>query len=265
MLLSPDKEKMCLLFLDHINFARNMTLKPDDLDKLTGRCRSENGEYYFDIIIHNDRLFRKEANQWGLYYYPVSDSSFIGTWEDISNTSTYCRNSQGKVFKIVDKQSNVKTPQILWIQDSLVAKAEKLLESNRLEEALMAFHEAYSENPEHYYLSYYIRHLEFILGMEDEKIEPFLESFTGDYRRPSGYIITIFKEGDRLFGRTMSGNTYECLPMSEVQFMIPSMYFNTLEFVKVDNKIVGVDDIMLKRDVVYMEKISEQTLSSQDK
>ena len=93
--------------------------------------------------------------------------------------------------------------------------------------------------------------------MEDEKTQPFLESFTGDYRRPSGYIITIFKEGNRLFGRTMSGNTFEFLPMSKVQFMIPSMYFNTLEFVKVDNKIVGVDDIVLNRDVVYMEKITE--------
>jgi tetratricopeptide (TPR) repeat protein len=265
MLLSPDKEKMCLLFLDHIKFAREKNLKPADLDEFTGRCRAENAEYYFDMIIHNDRLFRKEANQWGYYYYPVSDTSFIGTWEDISNTSMYYRNSQGKAFKLFDKYTNIETPQILWMQDSLILKAEKLLESNRLEEALMAFQQANSENPEHYYLSYYIRYLEFILGMEDEKIEPFLESFTGDYLRPSGYIVTNFKEGNRLFGRTMSGNAYELLPMSEVQFMIPSFYFNTLEFVKVDNKIVGVDDIVLKRDVVYMEKITEQALSSQNK
>jgi hypothetical protein len=35
--------------------------------------------------------------------------------------------------------------------------------------------------------------------------------------------------------------------------------------VKVDNKVVGVDDIVLNRDAVYMERINEQALSSQNR
>ena len=272
MLLSPENEKMYLLLLDHINFARNKTLKLDDLQKYTGRCRNENGRYYFDMIIHKDLLFRKEANQWGCFYYPVSDTSFIGIWEygagvlqkDGFNTSSYYTNGQGKVFKVIDKLNNNNSPFINWKQDSLILNAEKILEPNRQQESLIAFQKAYSENPEHYYLANYIQHLEFIQSQEYEKIEPVLEAYTGEYFFNDFFYVEILKVGNQFFDKSESNRIFKLLPLSEDQFMIPSKYSLIVEIVKEDNQIVGFKYIYINGDEFYFERTSEQTLASQN-
>jgi len=258
--------------LDHINFARNKTLKSDDLQKFTGRYRKEGSEYNIDYFIHNDHLLRKAANLMGSFNYPISDTSFVWLYRYYGGSygyfgglygyynASFCINRQGKVFKLIDKWSDRQSLSTYWKQDSLILDAEKLLESNRHQEALIAFQKAYSENPEHYYLSNYIQHLEFIQSHEYEKIKPVLESYAGEYGD-----VKIFKEKNQFFLKDYWSRDYELLPLSEDQFMNPSAYYYHIKIVKEDNQIRGLKFIVINGEEYFFERTVEKALANQNK
>ena len=66
-------------------------------------------------------------------------------------------NNQGNVINVVIKQRNVPDPKIVWKEDSLILNSRNLLNSGKITEVLAAFRRAYNQNPEHYYLSHFIR------------------------------------------------------------------------------------------------------------
>ena len=260
ILLSPENEEPLSLVLDHINFARNKSLKPDDLQKFTGRYKIDFSEYYADFFIHNDHLMKKADNMVGSFHYPVSDTSFVGffgaVYESLESfNSSFCINEQGKVFKFIDNMSNNTSPITYWKQDSLILQAEELLESNRHQEALNAFQKAYSENPEHYYLANFIKHLEFIQSEEYEETKSVLETYKGEYGD-----LKIFKEDDKFF-IDVNSLVYRLLPLSEDQFMNPSSYNYILQMVIEDNQISGFKAIVNNGDEFFNERTSEQTLA----
>lgn len=254
ILHAPENEEMWLLFLDHINFARSNTLTPGDLQKFAGRYRLDVGELYYDNRIYNDHLFSDPANQLGYFAYPVSDTSFIGdSGDDIYIISSFSTNGQGEVYKVTELQSNIPNPYTSWKQDDLILYAEKSLESERHQEALIAFQKAFAENPEHYYLLNYIKHLEFIQSQEYKGTIPVLESYTGTYGN-----VKVFKKNDQLYVEPFLGLNFKILPMSEDQFMIPSSYFTYMEFLKENNQIMGVKAIMNDGREFITEKTSDR-------
>jgi len=257
ILISPENEKQWSLMLDHINYARNKTLKPDDLQKLAGKYRVDGSELYFETVIHNDNLFRKAANQGGLFHYPISDTSFAGDYGNIS--FSFYINSQGKVSKLINKDYNFNITSTLWKLDSLIIRAEELLELNKHQEALIAFQKAYSENPEHYYLANYIKHLEFIQSEDYEKSKSILESCIGDYG-----AAEISKEKNLFFAKEPSSLYFKILPLSEDQFMNPSRYFLILKIVKEDNQIRGINVILNNGNEFFFERTVKKALASQN-
>ena len=52
---------------------------------------------------------------------------------------------------------------------------------DKKEEALIAFHNAYDKNPQHFYLKEYIKHLEFVLDSNNKNALKKLKSYTGRY------------------------------------------------------------------------------------
>jgi hypothetical protein len=164
---------------------------------------------------------------------------------------------------VIDKQSNISDPHKFWKQDSLILNAEELLESDRYTEALIAFRKAYVENPEHYYLDHYIKHTEFILGPEYETNIPVLESYTGEYLHDNYGTVNIFKEDNQFFVRRHTRDDYKMLPLSEDQFMFPSVYQYTYEFVKEDDRILGFKVISIHGNEYFFAKTSTPTQSSQ--
>jgi len=254
ILHAPVNEELWLLFLDHINFARSNPLKPGDLQKFAGRYRFESGELYYDNRMHNDHLFSDPANQLGYFMYPVSDTSFIGdSGDDIYISSSFYTNGQGEVYKVTESQSNFPNPYTSWKQDDLILDAERFLESERHQEALIAFQKAFAENPKHYYLPNYIKHLEFIQSQEYKESKPKLESYTGKYGS-----ARIFKKNNQLYVEPFIGVNVKILPMSEDQFMIPSSYSYHIEFVKEDNEITGLKAILIDGRELFAERTADR-------
>jgi tetratricopeptide (TPR) repeat protein len=253
ILQAPELEVMWLFFLDHINFARSHTIVPGDLQKFVGRYRIELGELSYDTRIYNDHLFCEPANQLGRFMYPMSDTIFIAyAGEGIYIGSNFQRNGQGKVYKVTESQSNHPNPYHSWKQDKLIIDAERLLESGKPQDALIAFRKAYAENPEHYYLANYIKHLEYLHSQGFKEGNAEWESYAGRYGTSK-----IFYKNDHLFVEPYLSMPVKILPMSEVQFMIPSSYFRTMEFVKENNQIVGVRVFLADGREFFIEKASD--------
>jgi len=254
ILHAPENEELWLLFLEHINYARSHTLSPGDVQKFVGRYRLDRGELYYDNRIYNNHLFSDPANQLGYFAYPMSDTTFIGdSGGDIYISSTFNTNGQGKVYKVTELQSNIPNPYSSWKQDDLILDAERLLESERQPEALIAFQRAYAENPEHFYLANYIKHLEFVQSQGYKEDKPKLENYTGTYG-----FARIFKKNDQLYAEPFIGMHFRLLAMSENEFMIPSSYLFKLEFVKEENQITGVKTIMMDGGETFTDRTSDR-------
>jgi len=206
------------------------------LQQFTGNYRINISEWHTNLSIRDNHLFVKPITQIGLFLYPLSDTSFLIEIDPLGFViQSFSVNEEGKVFKYVVDQSWDTTPFFLWKQDSLIIHSEELLEEKRYREALNEFREAYSRNPEHYYLGNYIRHLEFIQSPEYEKISPVLNAYPGEY----GDLV-LYTENNQTYYRDEEGLIFKLLPLSEHQFMIPSQYNRQIQIVKDNDSIRGM-------------------------
>jgi len=246
ILLSPEDVNKWSLMLDHINYARNRTVFTDDLQKFVGTYRNEMMEFSFNWIVHYNYLFGEMTNNSkDVFIYPLSDSSVVGYYGGVS--ASIHMNGNSKVIKQISKY-RLAFPVTYWKQDSIIIYAEELLESGRSQEALSVYQKAYTENPEHFYLSYYIRHLEFILSEEYERKESVLETYAGKYG-----FYKIYSKENKLFEK-IGTQEFRLLPLSGDTFMDPSHYDKLTKFVRQDDQITGFKRIYSTGEEYFQEK-----------
>jgi tetratricopeptide (TPR) repeat protein len=196
VLLKPEEEKNWLKLLDHIAYSRNNQVSQFFLEPYTGNYRSEVFEFNTTFSIHNNHLLGKAENQQSFFCYPVSDKQFVivaeGSDYSIFVLFTFIINTQGKVIKVISEQNKNITEQ--WKEDSLILEAKELLDIGKTAEALPSFQRAYDQNPEHYYLANFIRHLEFIQSQEYEKLKPVFDMYLGEYENEK-----LYREKDKIY------------------------------------------------------------------
>ena len=236
---SPEnKDKLAPLF-DHIEFMKEDQSRYLNPEKFVGYYRSGTSEFFRNVFILDNHLYGKSKNQPGSYYYPVSDSTFFGmgfSENRITSMHTFLFNEEGEIYFMTSKQSNYPTRLFTaWKQDSLILKAEELLRNDRYQEALEAFQLAYSENPEHYYLANYIKHILFVLSDEYNDFLTQEDSYLGTYE--GGYVT--HKKNGKFYSDYPDGSSFLLLPMSEDEFMNPNNYSNITRLVKENNIITG--------------------------
>jgi hypothetical protein len=134
---------------------------------------------------------------------------------------------------VISEQNKNITEQ--WKEDSLILKAKELLDLGKTAEALPSFQRAYDQNPEHYYLANFIRHLEFIQSQEYEKLKPVFDMYLGEYENEK-----LYREKDKIYYKDQYYDLYELLPLSETEFMCPSLYNTMINVVKEKNSIRGL-------------------------
>ena len=237
---SPEnKDKWAPLF-DHIEFMKEGQSKYLNLDNFVGYYRSGNSEFYRNIFFLDNHLYAKPKNQSGAYYYPVSDSTFLsmGFAENrITSMHNFSFNEEGEIYFMNSKQSNYPTTLfIAWKQDSLILKAEELLRNDRYQEALEAFQRAYSENPEHYYLANFIKHIHFVLSDEYKDFLTQEDSYLVTYE--GGYVT--YKKNGKFYTHFPDGSSVLVLPMSEDEVMNPNNYSHITKLARENNTISGL-------------------------
>jgi hypothetical protein len=165
--------------------------------------------------------------------YPISDTELISN--DGSVTWTSFSDKHSKVIKFLYHERGSTDTYFLWIEDSLILKAKNLLKSGDKTEALHYFRRAYEQNPEHYYLANFIKHLEFIQSREYEKFKSDFDMYSGKYGN-----LNLYRENNQIYFENNGGMIFNLLPLSASQFMVPTRYDAQIQIVKENNRIKGL-------------------------
>jgi tetratricopeptide (TPR) repeat protein len=231
ILIKPENEKDWSNMFDYISFSQNTRVNSEFLMPFTGYYRFENVEMTISFYEHNNHLVAQAKNQYPIFNYPVSEAKFIS----INGTAafTFVKNDQGKVIKTITDQHG--SSSIAWKEDSLILEAMRLLDEGNNAEALYAFRKAHANNPDHYYLENFIRHLEFIQSEEYERIKSAFDTYNGKY----GDMI-VFKKNDNLYYKNYNGYIYRLLPVSQDKFMMPSFYNRQVQIIRKNNSVEGI-------------------------
>jgi tetratricopeptide (TPR) repeat protein len=235
ILFSPENEKYWSKLLKAIAYERNNQKRKKNLKSFTGHFQVDNLWYTAEndsIFIYNNHCITKRNNQASEFLYPISDTELVDN--EGSSTLTFFNDKHGKVIKYLDQELGYAVIPI-WMEDSLILKAKNLLKSGDKTEALHYFRRAYEQNPEHYYLANFIKHLEFIQSHEYEKFKSDFDMFSGKYGN-----LNLYRVNNQIYFEDKKGMIFNLLPLSASQFMVPTRYDAQIQIVKENNKIKGL-------------------------
>jgi len=237
--LMPEQENYWAKFLDHTTYVRNHAITDEFLESYGITWRNEIGAFSGELSIIQNHLRVKSDNQMGFFLYPISDTDFVYAFKN-GDTFSFLEyewffNNNGKAIRVRGEQweDNFYYLMPFWIEDHFILDAKDLLANGRTKEAMAAFQEAYTQNPEHYYLANYIQHLEFVLNPDYDSIKSLLDSYIGRYSD-----LSIHSEDDRFYYTDYESLTFELLPLSQDRFMVPSKYELQVQMFK-DQEVVN--------------------------
>jgi len=236
ILFSPENEKYWSKLFKAIAYERNNQKKEKKLKSFTGHIQVENLWFTAEndsIFIYNNHCIFKRNNQASKFLYPISDTELISN--DGSVTWTSFSDKHSKVIKFLYHERGSTDTYFLWIEDSLILKAKNLSKSGDKTEALHYFRRAYEQNPEHYYLANFIKHLEFIQSREYEKFKSDFDMYSGKYGN-----LNLYRENNQIYFENNGGMIFNLLPLSASQFMVPTRYDAQIQIVKENNRIKGL-------------------------
>ncbi len=231
ILIQPENEKDWSKMFDYISFSQNTRVNSEFIKPFTGLYRFENTEMTISFYEHNNHLVAQSKNQYPIFNYPVSEAKFIS----INGTAafTFVKNDQGKVIKTITDQHG--SSSIAWKEDSLILGAMRLLNEGNNTEAFYAFRKAHANNPDHYYLENFIRHLEFIQSEEYRRAVPVLDTYIGKYGSR-----TIFRKDSNFYFKNNAGYVYKLLSLSQDRLMMPSFYNIQIQIIRKNNSVEGM-------------------------
>jgi tetratricopeptide (TPR) repeat protein len=236
ILFSPEDEKYWSKLFKSIAYERNNQKRKNNLKPFTGHIQV--GNLWFtaendSIFIYNNHCISKRNNQESHFLYPISDTELIS--KDGSETWASFSDKHGKVIKYLYHERGDTITYLVWMEDSLILKAKNLLKSGDKTEALHYFRGAYEQNPEHYYLANFIKHLEFIQSHEYEKFKSDFDMFSGKYGD-----LNLFRVNNQIYFEDKKGMIFNLLPLSASQFMVPTRYDAQIQIEKENNTIKGL-------------------------
>ena len=258
--LMPEHEAHWTKLLDHVDFVRNREITEEFLRSFENIQRREDGGMTSETRIIQNQLSFKANNQRGLFIYPISDTVFVYAFK-MEDAFSFIEfkwffNSSGKAVRLIGEQWDGSAYYFMpfWIEDSLILHAKEFLVAGQNTKALATFREAYAQNPEHYYLANYIRHLEFILSSDYETLKSVFKSYVGYFGD-----LRFHTEEDRLFCIDYEGLIFELLPLSKDMFMVPSKYELQVQIVKENGLEIGLKYIHRDDREEYFQRTTTET------
>jgi len=256
----PEQKNIFSPLYDHLGFFKSEVDNSVAWEDMVGEYRCDLIEQVSLVSINNGFLIsRAKTQRPASVEFQIADTSFVSVWYSehmdlVVLSRTDCmKDSRGNVAKIVFRQSNAASNlQIaFWREDSLILQAKALLSENQSREALSAFKLAFDQNPDHYYLANFIKHLEFVLSPEFKNLRSDFDTCLGTYGE-----LTIFKEVDRYFLRDQYALMYEILPLEKNQFMVPGRYQAILLFEKENGRVIGLNYTLRDNEDEYYQRTS---------
>lgn len=201
-------------------------------------ARSEDGEMRFETYIEKGIMFQKAENQGGFFLFPTKKDNWVrGTGRQFFGCKLI-RNDDEEVYKmgLMQGAGTEEFDHDIWIQDSVIWKAEALLKAGEYESSLNAYEAAIEDNPEHYYLFLAKEHLEFMLSTSAEDLNQLYQGMIGDYGD-----FNISEEDGLLYLRLKPLGSAIIRPISKTEFITLSKYNQRGKLIMEGGKIIAIE------------------------
>ncbi len=244
-LLDPDVAINVSKNIEAIDYLESNPITNTFLSKFVGVYRSADEEMLIETRLFGKHIYSKADNQGGFFMYPAGENivkvgfspSFFG------NELLY--NSKGAVYaaKVIQGRNGEERIVMTWKQDSLIWKAEALLQEGNYTKAQVAYGKAIEKHPEHYYLYQAQQHLDYLQSKEEEAILRNLQKMTGQYGE-----VEIWLENGLLYYKEPGVTRRIFRPISDKRFTTLMRYSTNYEFVEKDGKIVAIQSYTYNDD-----------------
>lgn len=219
ILLKPETETALGKVLESIDFQESNLVKEEILNILQGSWSFNEAvvfQYYHRI---GDQIYVKDPNSRVFFIYPNKE----GTLNVISNqigyqSGKFLSDDHGNIYGMILYNGDGPHYQGLWKQDSLIRKAEELLEQEKYAEARVAYQEAIKKHPEHYYLQTALQHIEYHLSLSPEEWKQQALKVSGAYDAGQYDLQWWCQDGCLLQDRLARTNRWRVLFLSETEF-----------------------------------------------
>ncbi len=239
--LNPEFDPLATQLLSTVQYTNDHPKTRESLLKYEGRYRIQSRDAEYDINAIENLLFGKgRMDMSGFFLIPSGPDEYLMGSDDVLQKVEFVSDSSGRVYKVEVRrmernQQNFTFSDILWRQDSLISKAMGLFSFDNKDEALKAFRIAYSNNPQHFYLGQYIRHLEFVLDPENKSALDNIKNYAGKYGPRHIWI-----ENNKIYyERQGQVSKQRLLPLSPDLFYINGGFQFLMQVVVENGKVKG--------------------------
>lgn len=221
-LMAPEHTGASLM-LDHVNYlrAKGGAYQPEMLKQFSGEFKHAGKEVTMEVKYMDNKIMAKTKNGGFFLKYLINDSTLVGL-DGVK--ATFIKDKNGAFYKYIysvdDFERNI------YRLDSTIKKAEKLITNGNDGEALVAYKNAYIQNPGHYFLPYYVQHLRFKKNLPAAVPHPDSQKLLGEYQEQykPGVAFKMTLEDDGLYWGLSDFQKFKLLPISKNKFVIRELW-----------------------------------------
>jgi len=238
VLTRPDDGWLNDLFQEAISYKMS-DVYDADYSRFYGKFRSVRAEQVVDYFEFENRFLSVASNQLIDYVIVTGENKLIFAYpyNGLAVECEFQKNTTGDIYRIKSTQYySYKGKEIFWYykEDDLIRKADSLLKAANYEEAEIAYSEAISKHPEHFYLKGALAHINYIKNTDASVLTSQYEEIAGQYGDRKFWI-----ENGKLYYKLGIGFRKELLPISETRYIDLSGYWTHYDFEFLGNNSIA--------------------------
>ncbi|MCA0152846.1 hypothetical protein [Winogradskyella vincentii] len=223
-LLHPDLEKMTKVNDIALSYLKNNKPTDEKLQRFEGFYRSNNSEQTYTIWVENNTLLHYTSNQSIMPYILAGDNIIVRGTASSGKTvlKKFYPDEIGEfyIFEHFEYRKDRNYKDWSWKMDDSILQSERLLESNQLDSAKVAYEKAIETNPKHYYLKDALAYINYVKSIDSTALFKQLNEVVGTYGPRKFWM----EDGKLFYKRQQMENgrvfpKIELLPISENRYM----------------------------------------------
>jgi hypothetical protein len=238
ILTNPDDTWITDLIQEGISYYQSDDFD-DDYSRFYGKYRSARAEQVVDYFEYDGRFLCQASNQIIDYVILTSNDKVLFPYPQrgLAVECEFQKNSDGNYYRIKSTQYySYKDNEYFWYykEDDNIRKADSLLRAGNYDEAEIAYTEAISKHPDHFYLKDALAHINYIKTTDAEALTKQYENIVGEYGTRKFWM-----EDNKLYYKLGINFKKELLPISKNRYITLSSYWNNFEFEFLDDNTIA--------------------------
>ncbi|MBT8304889.1 MAG: hypothetical protein KJP09_10495 [Bacteroidia bacterium] len=238
MLFHPDDGYINDLIEESINYQMSDAYNADH-SRFFGEFRSARAEQVVDYFEDDNIFLSYSSNQIIDYANMISENKIIFTYPENSFSigQEFQKNTEGEVYRIKSIQYySYKNPETFWFykENDRIKKADSLLKASNYTDAEVAYTEAISKHPDHFYLKDALAHIKYMKTIDAEALSKQYQAISGTYGARKFWV-----EDNKLFYKLGINYKKELLPISKNRYITLSSYWSNCEFEFLDDNSIA--------------------------